>query len=167
MKLRPLAAAVLVVLAACSSGEPAATTLDAWRDDPREPYPFTTPIPDREPTVIDGVYRREVSLEDTGGVPAPCRRCPPYRIYPGGATLEFSEGRYHVADGESSFSSSGHYTVEGDGVTLFNDLVCPSLEVTYGWSVEDGVLSLDIPHDPCAFDNVRGRYLTTYDWTAD
>lgn len=169
MNLRPLAAAVLLTLVACTSGASggsgSSSDLDAWKTDPREPYPFTTPIPDREATAIDGLYRREVSLEDVP-MPAPCRRCPPYRIYPGGATLEFSEGRFHIADEESVFGSSGHYRVDGDEVTLFNDLVCPALEVTYRWSVDGGVLSLDIPTDPCAFDNIRGRYLTTYEWPA-
>ncbi|MPZ68827.1 MAG: hypothetical protein GEU71_04790 [Actinobacteria bacterium] len=167
MNLRSLAAAILLALVACTSGASGGSSssadLDAWKTDAREPYPFTTPIPDREATAIDGLYRREVSFEEVP-MAAPCRRCPPYRIYPGGATLEFTEGRFHIADEESVFGSSGHYRVDGDELTLFNDLVCPALEVTYEWTVEDGVLTLDIPHDPCAFDNLRGRYLTKYAW---
>lgn len=158
-----LAVALLLVAAACSSASPEAVSADDWKNDPREPYPFTTPVPDRESTAIDGVYRREVSVDDVGE-PVPCRRCAPYRIYVGGATIEFEEGRYHIDEEGSSFGSSGHYTVDGDEVTLFNDLVCPALEATYAWSLEDGTLVLDIANDPCAFDNLRGRYLTNYDW---
>ena len=63
-------------------------------------------------------------------------------------------------------ASSGHYRVDGDEVTLLNDLNCPALDVTYEWSVEDAALTLDIATDPCAFDNIRGRYLTRYEWLA-
>ncbi len=106
---------------------------------------------------------RDVPVADVGE-PVPCRRCAPYRIYAGTATLSFQDGRYHVDDQTSAFSSSGHYTVDGDRVTLFNDLVCATLKVTYTWSISDGTLTLEPQQDPCAFDNLRGRYLTDYVW---
>ncbi len=161
-----LAVVLFLVAAACSSASPEAASVDDWKNDPREPYPFTTPVPDREPTAVDGVYRREVSADEVGET-VPCRRCAPYRIYVGGATIEFEEGRFHIDEEGSSFGSSGHYTVDGDEVTLFNDLVCPAVDATYTWSVEDGALILDIPDDPCAFDNLRGRYLTSYGWAEE
>lgn len=162
---RRLSLAVVLFLAsvACSSAAPKAVSAEDWKNDPREPYPFTTPVPGHAPTEIDGVYRREVSADEVGET-VPCRRCAPYRIYVGGATIEFEEGRFHIGEEGSSFGSSGHYAVDGDEVTLFNDLVCPALEATYAWSLEDGTLVLDIANDPCAFDNLRGRYLTSYDW---
>ena len=84
-----------------------------------EPYPYTSPIPPREPTAIDGTYVRIMSLHYVGGpvvgLPYRCLRCIPYRVDPGTTTLIFYEGRYFLHHYLSGFKALGHYTVDGDG----------------------------------------------------
>ena len=74
-----------------------------------EPYPYTTPIPPREPTAIDGTYVRIMSLHDVGGpvvgLPYRCLRCIPYRVDPGTTTLIFYEGRYFLHHYLSGFKA--------------------------------------------------------------
>ncbi len=170
---------VSVLAAACgpaggerTGGETAATpaAIEAWRTDPAEPYPYTTPIPPREPTPIDGAYVRDVSVEAAGGPPVPCRRCAPYRIYAGETELVLDSGRYHVAhEGRGNadygdFTASGHFVVDGDEVTLSNDSNCPSALGTYGWQLASEALVLELVRDDCAFGDLRARYLTLMPW---
>lgn len=138
---------------------------DRWEEDPAEPYPFSGEVPPLESTTIDGVYVRRAPLRDVGA-PVPCRRCPPYKIYAGEARLRLERGRFHIDEDGSQFGSEGHYVVEGDEITFFNDPICPSERVTYEYRLEDGVLTFAFQRDPCAFQNLRGKYLTTYPWRA-
>ena len=92
------------------------------------PYPFTEPAPEPVATEIDGTYMLILTLDDLGGashaLPFPCRRCLPYARDPGVMTLIFFRGAYFVDHQMSSFHSTGHYEVDGDRLTLFNDPNC-------------------------------------------
>jgi hypothetical protein len=170
--------ALLVALTSCSSSDSSPPDRDSdgllnlWRRDPNEPYPFTTPIPLRDPTVLDGGYERHVSVAFAGGRPVPCRRCAPYRIYAGETKFELSRGRFvitHDAVGSSSygnFASTGHYTVEGDTIEFFNDVNCPATRGTYEWRLDNDALILDVVDDPCPYAQLRARYLSALPWSA-
>jgi hypothetical protein len=168
MTLAALVAAV--VLGACSGGAPASPSAsptgdpDRWRSDPNEPYPFTTPIPPRRSTPIDGTYRRDY---EQGARPIPCRRCAPYRLDRGVAGLELRAGRYRLVHEASAFSASGHYVIDGDRFVLFNDPNCPQTRGVYRWRIEAGALSLQAVEDDCAFDLLRARYLSAAPWEPD
>ena len=134
-----------------------------------EPYPYTTPIPPREPTAIDGTYVRIMSLHDVGGPvigsPYRCLRCIPYRVDPGTTTLIFYEGRYFLHHYLSGFKALGHYTVDGDGIHLFNDPNCSSMAGDYRWRLDGRELTFETVRDPCVFDDERAHDLTLSSWT--
>jgi hypothetical protein len=133
-----------------------------------EPYPYTTPVPPREATPIDGTYVRIMSLEDVGGplvgLPYRCLRCIPFRVDAGTSTLIFYEGRYFLHQYLSGFKALGHYTVDGDRIRLFNDPNCSSMSGLYRWRVERGNLGFTVINDPCAFKDERSRDLTIRPW---
>ena len=108
-----------------------------------EPYPYTTPIPPREPTAIDGTYVRIMSLHDVGGpvvgLPYRCLRCIPYRVDPGTSTLIFYEGRYFLHHYLSGFKALGHYTVDGDGSTCSTTRTAPRWPATTGGNWTAGI----------------------------
>jgi hypothetical protein len=134
-----------------------------------EPYPYTTPIPPREPTAIDGTYLRIMSLDDVGGplvgLPYRCLRCIPYRIDPGLTTLIFYEGRYFLHHHLSGFKAKGHFTIDGDRIRLFNDPNCSSTLGIYRWRLDRRDLTFDVVDDPCPFDDERSLDLTARSWT--
>lgn len=135
-----------------------------WTRDPREPYPFSGAVPPLDETPLDGLYVRTVPVADVGR-PVPCRRCPPYRIYAGDARLTLERGRYYIDEDGSQFGSEGHFVVADGAITLFNDPICPRERVTYRYSFDDGKLAFEARRDPCAFQNLRGKYLSGYRWT--
>ncbi len=164
----PLLAALAALLLAvsCGHGAPspeASPTGDPglWRTAREEPYPFTTPIPPRSATPVDGLYARDFS---EGSEPIPCRRCAPYRLDRGAATLELREGRFRVVQEENLFSTEGHFVVDGDRLILFNDPVCPETRGVYAWTLEGSSLSLRVVDDLCPFDLLRARYLGAAPW---
>ena len=134
-----------------------------------EPYPFTTPIPPRVPTAIDGTYLRIMAIDDVGGpivgLPYRCLRCIPYRVDPGLTALIFYEGRYFLHHHLSGFKARGHYTVDGDRLLLFNDPNCSSTPGTYRWRLDGRSLSFRVVDDPCAFDDERSGDLMVRAWT--
>ena len=172
-----LVAAVIVTAGACAEdGSPGSAKADAggdsatpcyelgWKECPKEPYPYSTPLPPAEPTPIDGTYSREIDNE-LAGAPGKCKRCPPYRLEPGGETLTFDRGRYFVEHEPPGFRSSGHFWVEDDNrIRLFNDPSCSTFEGVYEWEVADGVLRLHAVEDECPFTQLRQRFLMAKDW---
>lgn len=134
-----------------------------------EPYPYTTPIPPREPTAIDGTYVRIMSLQDVGGpvvgLPYRCLRCIPYRVDPGTTTLILFEGRYFLHHYLSGFKALGHYTVDGDAIHLFNDPNCSSMAGDYRWQMDGRDLTFETVSDPCVFGDERSHDLTLSSWT--
>lgn len=162
----PFVLAGFLLAASCTGGDPApeaSPTGDPtrWRTDASEPYPFVTPVPPRSPTRIDGLYHRNFL---GGSEPIPCRRCAPFRLDRGEATLELEEGRYRVLHEASGFQTQGHFLVDGDRLVLFNDPNCPETRGLYDWELEGGSLTLEAVADPCAFDLLRARYLSAAPW---
>jgi hypothetical protein len=133
------------------------------------PYAYTKPTPAAVPTEIDGTYMLILTLDDLGGasnaLPFPCRRCLPYGRDPGVLTLIFFDGAYFVDHQMSGFHATGHYEVEGDRLTLFNDPNCSRVRGTYTWQLEGASLSLKAVDDPCAFQGERATDLASDVWT--
>jgi hypothetical protein len=133
------------------------------------PYPYTTPTPAPAPTEIDGTYMLILSLEDLGGpndaLPFPCVRCLPYARDPGVITLIFFHGAYFVDHQMSGFHATGHYEVDGNRLTLFNDPNCSRVRGTYTWQLDGRSLRLEAIHDPCAFEGERATDLASDAWT--
>jgi len=133
------------------------------------PYPYTTPAPAPVPTEIDGTYMLILTLEDLGGasnaLPFPCRRCLPYARDPGVVTLIFFDGAYFVDHQMSGFHATGHYLVEGNRLTLFNDPNCSRVLGTYTWRLDGAALRLKAVDDTCAFKGERATDLASNVWT--
>ncbi|MGH2679304.1 MAG: hypothetical protein ACRDG8_02290 [Actinomycetota bacterium] len=133
------------------------------------PYPYTEPTPAPVPTDIDGTYMLILTLEDLGGasaaLPFPCRRCLPYARDPGVLTLIFFEGAYFVDHQMSGFHSTGHYGVEGNMLTLFNDPNCTRERGTYRWRMDGASLRLSAIEDTCPFQGERATDLASDVWT--
>lgn len=128
-----------------------------------DPYPYTKPTPPYEPTALDGFFARSVTpgvLGPAGG----CRRCPPYRLALGDEILGLENGVFRVFHGGSGYMSVGHYLVDAQEVTLFNDPNCPKDRGTYEVSDEGEWRSFHSNGDQCAFDLVRERFLTSLPW---
>jgi hypothetical protein len=132
------------------------------------PYPYTTPTPAPVPTEIDGTYMLILTLEDLGGanaaLPFPCRRCLPYARDPGVMTLIFFDGAYFVDHQMSGFRASGHYEVDGNRLTLFNDPNCSRVRGSYTWRMDGRSLQLEVVDDPCAFEGERATDLASDAW---
>jgi hypothetical protein len=103
--------------------------------------------------------------EDVVGGAGKCRRCPPYRLATGTDVLELDRSVFRVFHRGTGYMAVGHYTVDGDRVTFFNDPNCSSVRGTYAWTLEGGVLSLRVVEDACAFGNVRIRFMTAAPWS--
>jgi hypothetical protein len=133
------------------------------------PYAYTKPTPAAAPTEIDGTYMLILTLDDLGGagnaLPFPCRRCLPYGRDPGVLTLIFFDGAYFVDHQMSGFHATGHYEVDGDRLTLFNDPNCSVVRGTYTWQLDGASLSLKAVDDPCAFQGERATDLASDVWT--
>ena len=166
------AAILALVVAACgaapSSPSPSAaaastTPVPDWREDPREPYPFVTPVPPVEATPVDGVYVR-VPTDPYEGQRVPCRRCPPYPLDRGVSRLSLVAGRFEMLHEKPAYRIIGHYTVSGDELALFNDPECSQVVGTYRWSVADETLTLEPVDDPCAFGQ-RSDDFSAVEWT--
>ena len=134
-----------------------------------EPYPYTTPVPPREGTPIEGTYVRILSLDVVGGpligLPYRCLRCIPYRVDAGLTTLIFYEGRYFLHHQLSGFKALGHFTIDGDRIRLFNDPNCSGTAGEYSWRLERGAITFKVIDDPCPFDDERSDDLTLSEWT--
>lgn len=163
------------MLSACT-GDDASPTEDReevplWLSSTAEPYPFTTPIPPLEPTAIDGRYERTITARLAGGPSVPCRRCAPYRIETGTTTLSLEDGRYHIehhgpGPSSSQFRTRGHFTLDGDRITLFNDVGCSRMQGVYTWGVSGEALTLEAIEDECPFSQLRQRFLELTPWLA-
>jgi hypothetical protein len=133
------------------------------------PYPYLEPTPAPVATEIDGTYMLILTLEELGGanhaLPFPCRRCLPYARDPGVITLIFFEGAYFVEHQMSGFHATGHYSVDGNRLTLFNDPNCSRVRGTYTWRLDGASLRLKAVDDPCAFEGERATDLASDVWT--
>ena len=59
----------------------------------KQPHPYTTPLPESSPTVLDGTYAK---IEPKEGTPVPCRRCPDYLPEGGVWRLHLDRGVYRI-----------------------------------------------------------------------
>jgi hypothetical protein len=163
------ALAMAGTLVACESEEPRddRAVEDDVSDligDPAQPYPYTTPVPPREPTALDGTYVRR--LPTRGGTHIPCRRCAPYRLEGGPAELVIDEGRFFITHELAGFSSLGHVLVSESEVEFINDPNCPTTSGVYKWALVGGRLEFQVLDDDCPYSELRARYLTAAPWRA-
>ena len=154
------ASALLLLLAGCSPVRPlpaqppaavealaATPTSDRWQEVRQwSPYPYTTPLPPREPTPLDGVY---VRFDPRTVERPPCRRCPPYPPEGGVWKVEFDQGVFRVYHPRTGWRTLGSFTVQGDRVTLFNDPQCHLAVGEYTWQRDEGRLLFDLVADDC------------------
>lgn len=138
--------------------------------DPRLlPYPFMSPTPPPVVTDVDGTYMRTLTLADVGGprvgLPYRCLRCPPFRIDAGVSTLILHQGAYYLNHQLSTFRTMGSYVVDGDRITLFNDVNCPQTPGVYTWTRRGRAFTLRVVEDDCPFDGERADDLTLTSWT--
>lgn len=166
-----LLALVLVVGACSSTTDPspsssasAVADVPDWRTDPNEPYPFMTPIPGLMATDIDGEYLRAAPTDTYTGTRAACRRCPPYPVDRGISTLVFDRGRYQIIHLEPAYRSFGHFEIDDDTLTVWNDPECSDVRGTYRIEREGAQLRLEVIEDGCGFGR-RGNDLTALTWT--
>jgi hypothetical protein len=152
----------------CGPPNEEAAVTDHWPVPPEcelEPYPYVTPTPALEATALDGVYERGV----TGRLAGPagkCRRCPPYRMERGQTNLlMLDRGVFRVVHRPGEWQNVGHFEVDGDTVSFFNDPNCTLTRGAYAWELEGDTLTMRVVEDECAFGGLRARYLTATTWT--
>jgi hypothetical protein len=142
---------------------PAPTSEDPWsRLLEQKAYPYTTPLPPEDPTVIDGTYSKFDPREGTRPF---CRRCMPYPAEGGKWLLQLDKGTYRILSLRSlnGWHSLGSFTVSRQRLHLFNDPNCLEDVGSYEWTLEGGQLSLEVIDDPCAL-RWRGITFTNYLW---
>lgn len=126
------------------------------------PWPYTTPLPPSVPTLLDGTYTK---VNPSTATPVPCRRCPDWLPEGGLWRLRFDRGVFRIAHATTGWRTVGSFTISGDQLLLFNDPTC-HLEVgEYTWSLEEGLLRLEVIDDACAIA-LRAKNLTEQPWSA-
>lgn len=126
----------------------------------RTPYPYTTPLPPPNPTVLDGTY---IKFDPRPGERAPCRRCPPYPPEGGIWRLHLDRGVFRVINDLSGWRTLGSFTVSGDRIELFNDPHCNQVTGIYTWQLEAGELTFEVIEDDCAYD-LRAQSFVALPW---
>jgi hypothetical protein len=126
----------------------------------RTPYPYTTPLPPAEPTVLDGTY---VKFDPRPGRRAPCRRCPPYPPEGGVWRLSLDKGIFRVVHDAIGWATLGSFTVSEDRIAFFNDPHCYEDVGIYAWRLESGKLTLEVVEDGCGA-GLRARNLVSLPW---
>lgn len=143
--------------------DPNATPTSIWFAlQERTPYPYLTPLPPPNPSVIDGTY---VKSEESLYAPVHCRRCPDYASDGGIWILRFDKGIYRIHSRLTGWRSVGSYSLTEDRLTLFNDVYCGNEIGTYAWSVEQRKLVLEEIKDDCSF-RLRAKNLTLLPWAS-
>ena len=121
----------------------------------RQPYPYTTPLPPRNPTPLDGLYTKE---EPVNGTPVPCRRCPDYLSEDGIWKLSLEQGIYHIFHPPTGWHTLGSFSVEGNRLYLFNDPACHLVVGIYTWQLDTASLNLTVVDDPCQVGRRAGTF---------
>lgn len=127
----------------------------------KTPYPHSAPLPPQRPTALDGFYTKFDPRETP---PVPCRRCPDYVPAGGIWKLNLDRGIYRIFHEFTGWRSIGSFVVDGNRVQLFNDPTCMEAVGTYIWTVNAGVLILQVIEDECAI-RMRAKNLTQLPWT--
>jgi len=126
----------------------------------RTPYPYTTPLPPANGTILDDTY---VKLDPRPGERAPCRRCPPYPPEGGVWRLHLDKGIFRVSHDGTGWATVGSFVVSGDQISFFNDPHCYEDVGIYTWELEDGELALEVIEDDCAF-GLREENFVAHPW---
>jgi hypothetical protein len=126
----------------------------------RTPYPFATPLPPADPTILDGTYTK---LDPRPGKRAPCRRCPPYPPEGGVWRLNLDEGIFRVYHDGTDWHTLGSFAVSGDRIEFFNDPHCYQDTGIYTWELESGKLTLELVQDECGI-NLRAKNFMALPW---
>ena len=126
----------------------------------RTPFPYMTPLPPPERTILDGTY---VKFDPRPGTPVPCRRCPDYAPEGGLWKINFDKGIFRIFYAARPWKSMTSFTVSGDRLLLFNDANCWEVVGIYTWKLENGRLTLQVVEDECAI-RLRAMNLTEYPW---
>ena len=140
---------------------PPATSSDAWNSLlETTPFPYHTPLPEADPSGIDGTYAK---IDQSWPQWWRCLRCADYRVTGGIWKLQFDRGVMRIFYEVNNWRSIASYTVSGDRLYIFNDPYCPENTGEYKWSIRNGGLSLETVQDACAFD-LRAENLTKQSW---
>jgi len=126
----------------------------------RTPYPYTTPLPPADPTLLDSTY---IKLDPRPGKRAPCRRCSPYPPEGGVWNLCLDKGIFRIYHEGTGWTTLGSFVVSGDRIKFFNDPHCNQDTGIYTWKLEDGKLALELIEDRCAF-GLRAENFTDILW---
>jgi hypothetical protein len=126
----------------------------------RTPYPYSTPLPPPEPTILDGTYTK-FDPRQAGHVP--CKRCPAYP--PGGGVwrLNLDRGIFRVYHRLTGWVTLGSFTVSEDRIEFFNDPHCFQDTGLYIWELTDGELTLKLVEDNCGV-YLRANNLVALPW---
>ena len=126
----------------------------------RTPYPYATPLPPANATILDGTYTK---FDPRPGRRAPCRRCPAYPPEGGVWRLHLDKGIFRVSHDVIEWGTLGSFTVSGDRISFFNDPHCYEDIGIYTWKLEAGKLTLEVVRDDCAFD-LRAKNFAKLPW---
>jgi len=164
---------LLSLVVACTSPErptPPSTAViqttpsptDAWSAlFERTPYPYTTPLPPADPTLLDGTY---VELDPIQGTRVPCRRCPPYPPEGGVWKLSLDKGIFRLYHEFTGWHTLGSFEILADRIVLFNDPHCYEAVGVYAWRLDEGQLIFEVIEDGCGPD-LRAARFTRLAWT--
>jgi hypothetical protein len=140
---------------------PSATPADGWLVLlGHTPVPWTTPLPARQATVLDGTY---VKINPRLATPFPCKRCPDYALEGGLWKFQLDKGVFRIYYTVNGWRSLGSYTVSDNVIYFFNDPYCNRDTGSYSWTLEDGVLILTEIDDPCS-QGLRSANLIDQPW---
>ncbi len=127
------------------------------------PFAYTTPLPDSNPTSIDGTYAK---VDQTPPQYWKCLRCADYRPAGGIWKLQFERGVMRIYYDVTGWFSLASYTVEGSSLKIFNDPFCPSEVGEYSLNLVNGSLNLiSVSDSACAFE-LRQQNLGNQPWLA-
>jgi hypothetical protein len=127
------------------------------------PYPYTTPLPPTQATILDGIYTKLDPTQSDhdplpeGGVsmPHPVRegifwlKPVPYPVEGGAWILQLDRGVFRVFHETTGWRTLGSFTVSADRIEFFNDPHCYHAVGIYTWELEAGQLTLRAIEDEC------------------
>jgi hypothetical protein len=144
----------------------ATTWAELWE---QTPYPYTTPLPPAQASVIDGTYRRieptQPPAEGRAATPTPpgggswmwhpvrptvwVMPPAPYSVQGGGWTLSLENGIFRIGHDSTGWHTLGSFTVSGNRIAFFNDPQCMEAVGRYEWRITAGRLALELVEDEC------------------
>ncbi len=126
----------------------------------KTPITYTTPQPNPNETVIDGLYAK---IDPSVPQAWLCRRCADYRPAGGIWRLQFEKGVMRIFYEVTGWRSIASFVIDGDHLYLFNDPYCPDIVGAYVWEYGQDVLSLSVVNDECSI-RLRGKNLSKQAW---